>query len=87
MKKIKDQLDENNYNYALKNSYTLDKGLFLKSHNLSFIEKGKEIKKLEYFIWISNSQCLRAINAKHYFIGGNFDICSKGFSIVSIDDK
>jgi len=80
VKRIEKELDFNTINYAFKNPNTLDDQPFLRGHYFSFLMKNKEYKKIEYLIWISNSQNLRAMNAKHFIIDGTFDITLYGFA-------
>ena len=46
--------------------------------------KDNENKKLEYFLWMSNSQLLRAVNAIHFYIDGTFDIVPNNFSQILV---
>jgi len=84
VKQIKEEMDYNTLIYAFKNSNTIDNQPFLRGHGLSYIYKNKENKRLEYLLWISNSQVLRAINASHYYIDGTFDIVPKGFTQILV---
>jgi len=78
--KVKKEMEYNTIFYALKNPNTVDNTIFLRSHGFSYVLKGQEIKKLQYLIWVSNSQMLRAINAPHYYIDGTFDVVPHDFA-------
>ena len=78
-KKIKQEMDYNTISYAIKNPNTLDDQPFLRGHRFSYFTQDKENKKIEYMIWISNSQILRAIQTSHFYIDGTFDTVPLGF--------
>ena len=70
IKKTRNQLNMDNYVYALNNNKTLDNQIFLRTY-CSFFIKDKESEqmiKAEYFIWMLNSQISRARIMDHFFI-------------------
>jgi hypothetical protein len=73
LKRVKNDLDYNSCTYAFKNCKTRDQVIFLRSYGLTYIEKKKKEIKLEFYIWMSPSQLLRAKVSKHFFIDGTFD--------------
>ena len=80
VKRVRTDMYYNSSNYAYNNATTKDNETFLRGHMLTYIKKDKKDIKIEYFIWFSNSQSLRARRTNHFFIDGTFDVAPFGFS-------